>query len=136
MSNEYRPGHRVKELRQKAGLSGYEMASRLGFTQSNFSKLENCKISVNLDVLYKIADILDVRPKDLLDGADKQSALSIEYEDEVVNVRATLVVAKDVERLISLLDQVRERMSIDEAASKDKVVSLRSVPPKAENGGN
>jgi transcriptional regulator with XRE-family HTH domain len=129
------PANRIREHRQRAGLSTTALGDMVGLGQSAVSRIETGSNTLTIDVMYRIAAALNVLPKDLLEGSDKQSTLSIEYEDDIVNVKATLVEAKDAERLIAHLERVRERMGAEEAARKDKVVPLRSVPPKSENGG-
>ncbi|MBS4173517.1 helix-turn-helix transcriptional regulator [Bacillus sp. FJAT-49736] len=49
-------------------MSQEDLANKLGVTKSYISKLENEKTPISLDTLGKIADILDVDPKDLIDN--------------------------------------------------------------------
>jgi transcriptional regulator with XRE-family HTH domain len=57
---------RIKELRLQAGMSVSELANRLGLTQPNVSKIENSRISVSLDLLFRIADVFHVPVSELI----------------------------------------------------------------------
>lgn len=67
---------RIKELRTQAGLSVSELAARLDLTQPNVSKIENARISVSLDLLYRIADVLGVALMDLIEDTQQRTLLA------------------------------------------------------------
>ncbi|WP_349305565.1 helix-turn-helix transcriptional regulator [Bacillus sp. FJAT-49736] len=61
-------GEKIRFFRNAQKMSQEDLANKLGVTKSYISKLENEKTPISLDTLGKIADILDVDPKDLIDN--------------------------------------------------------------------
>ena len=58
---------RLRELRQALGLTQTELAARARVRRATLSRLENGRVSaINLVVLEKLADLLNVEPGFLL----------------------------------------------------------------------
>ncbi len=53
-------GHKIRELREKAGLNQAQLAEKAGLTQSHISRLENAEHSATNLTLEKIAKALGV----------------------------------------------------------------------------
>ena len=47
-------------------ISQKELADELNMSQRNFSRIENGEVSINLDLINKIAHLLNVNPEELL----------------------------------------------------------------------
>lgn len=63
---------RIKEYRKERGFSYENMAFELGTSPTAYRKLETNQTKLSVERLYKIAEILNVELKDLLDiKADK-----------------------------------------------------------------
>ncbi|CAM1350846.1 helix-turn-helix domain-containing protein [Tenacibaculum insulae] len=62
---------RIKKEREKAGLSQYEFAKRIGLGQSAYQKIEKGKTSLSIFRFYKIAQILGIFPNDLINNGDE-----------------------------------------------------------------
>ncbi len=58
---ELKVGEKIRELREKAGLSLQEMAERTGYSSAVLSQIENHMISPPLGALIKIAKALEVK---------------------------------------------------------------------------
>lgn len=58
--------NRLKELRQKAGLTQSELAYRAGMKQSHIANIENGKRDIDFELAKKIADALGVKPYELM----------------------------------------------------------------------
>ena len=58
--------NRVRELRQKRGLTQVELAERLGVTQTAIYKLETGASDLDTKWMAKISKALDVKPYELL----------------------------------------------------------------------
>ncbi|MES2379357.1 MAG: helix-turn-helix transcriptional regulator [Bacteroidota bacterium] len=56
----------IKERRIRLHLSQSYMARALGITQNAYSKIETAKTKMSLERLYEIAEILNVKPKQLI----------------------------------------------------------------------
>lgn len=53
-------GERIKELRKEAGWSQGELAERVGTDARQVSRYENGRITPSLDVLVRIAEVLNI----------------------------------------------------------------------------
>ena len=72
-------GKRIRDAREQAGLTGEQLADRLGIGQSSISRWENAHYRITLPTLVKIANALDVSLDELIVGA----ARKIEKKDRV-----------------------------------------------------
>lgn len=61
MDERQRIGTRIKELRERKGITQMQLAEKTGYSQSNIWRIENGKYSVGLDILAVIAEALDAR---------------------------------------------------------------------------
>lgn len=61
MTERLRIGARIKELRERKGITQVQLAEKTGYSQSNIWRIENGKYSVGLDILAVIAEALDAR---------------------------------------------------------------------------
>ncbi len=66
--NDYNFGNFVCMLREKNGLTQADVAERLGVTAAAVSKWENGSSKPRVEVLFKLAEILGVRPEELMAG--------------------------------------------------------------------
>ena len=66
--NDYSFGNFVCFLRERQGLTQAELAKRLGVTAAAVSKWENGSAKPRVEVLFQLAEILSVRPEELMAG--------------------------------------------------------------------
>lgn len=59
---------RIKEEREKIGLSQYELAKRIGLGQSAYQKIEKGKTRLDMFRFLKITQALGVYPKKFFDN--------------------------------------------------------------------
>ncbi|TMI73181.1 MAG: helix-turn-helix transcriptional regulator [Bacillati bacterium ANGP1] len=59
-------GWRVRELRQRKGLTTYELAKRSGILRPNISRIESGRHVPSVETLDRLARALGVSPADLL----------------------------------------------------------------------
>lgn len=64
-------GKRIAELRNKMGLSQYELADRLGFSRGKLANYEQGQRQPDYDTLQKIADFFDVTIDYLITGKER-----------------------------------------------------------------
>lgn len=57
------------------------MAFEMGISQKAYSDIENSKVKINLEILTKISDILDIRPSDICSISHK-CGTDDDYEDK------------------------------------------------------
>ena len=80
----------IKKLRIEKGLSQKEMAERLGFGHSNYNKIENGLIELNVSKLYEIADILEVPILRILGGEEFNKLIEFIKKDYEKQIRGGL----------------------------------------------
>lgn len=71
-------GARVREIRQKRGMTQVELGERLGFPQNRVSEIENGSRSPTLVTILRLAIALQCKPSALLtsfDGEDLPTLL-------------------------------------------------------------
>jgi transcriptional regulator with XRE-family HTH domain len=56
----------VKRLRLAAGYSQERLADVAGFHRTYVSQIERCKLNVTIDAMWKLAELLEVDPSELL----------------------------------------------------------------------
>ena len=107
----------VRELR---GLSQENIAARLGIAQNTYSKYETNQTKITVEMLEKIADILEVSPMDLMSQQpaivnfqpNQGTQQSIGHVDTVINnqkeLYEQLVLSKDaeIERMQKIIDRL------------------------------
>jgi len=60
-------GIHVRQIREKKGLSQQDLADDCGITQNQVGRIERAEINTTIKTLVKIANALDVEPKELFD---------------------------------------------------------------------
>lgn len=82
-----RPPNRIRELRQRAGLSQTELGNRVGLTQGQVGHLENGHRNLTLEWMKRIARELGVPVADLLTDEDNPDRLADPERDVVEAMR-------------------------------------------------
>jgi transcriptional regulator with XRE-family HTH domain len=59
-------GQKIKKLRELKNLTQSHLADELGVTQSTYSKMEQGEIEVPYSRLEKIAELLSMKPEDVI----------------------------------------------------------------------
>ncbi|WP_432663729.1 helix-turn-helix transcriptional regulator [Wukongibacter baidiensis] len=62
-------GKKLRELRERKGLTQEELGNILNLTKANISKYENGKLEPNLETLKKVSDLFQVSAEFLLDAS-------------------------------------------------------------------
>lgn len=60
-------GIHVRQLREKKGMSQQDLADDCSITQNQVGRIERAEINTTVKTLVKIANALDVEPKELFD---------------------------------------------------------------------
>jgi len=109
--NEY-VGRRIKEERKKKKLNQKELAQKIGIQNSTLSQYEHGKSEPNQEMLFKIAQALDVNVSDLIpsdyriedNDLDKALKLSKDFELEDIALHKDLM-----EKALSLKGAERDK---------------------------
>jgi len=64
-------GIHIRQLREKKNLSQQDLADDCGIPKSQIARIERAKINTTVKTLVKIANALDIEPKDLFNFSSK-----------------------------------------------------------------
>lgn len=78
--NDYKFGNFVCRLREQRGLTQADIAEELGVTPAAVSKWENGSSKPRVEILFRLAEILGVRPEELIAGHY--------IEEDIINAEA------------------------------------------------
>ncbi|MEM8970994.1 MAG: helix-turn-helix transcriptional regulator [Pseudomonadota bacterium] len=77
--NDIKLGERIRELRQSLGLSGEDLAERMGTSKVQVSRWERGTRRFHLSLLRQIASAIDVAVVDLLYDSESADAIIVKY---------------------------------------------------------
>lgn len=80
-------GQNIRKIRRSKDFTQEYMAFEMGISQKAYSDIENSKVKINLEILTKISDILEIKPSDICsishkcgnDGNDDRYQSLLEY---------------------------------------------------------
>lgn len=73
-------GAQIKALRTAKNLTQEQIAAQLGISRRKYAHIESGAHNISLDILSKIADILDVTVRDITRVADQTPAMACRTE--------------------------------------------------------
>ncbi|WP_300351968.1 helix-turn-helix transcriptional regulator [Chryseobacterium sp.] len=73
-------GQNIRKIRRSKDFTQEYMAFEMGISQKAYSDIENSKVKINLEILTKISDILEIKPSDICSISHKCSG--DDYEDK------------------------------------------------------
>ncbi|MFC7348679.1 helix-turn-helix domain-containing protein [Chryseobacterium zhengzhouense] len=73
-------GQNIRKIRRERDLTQEYMAFEMGISQKAYSDIENSKVKINLEILTKISDILNIKPSDICSISHKCG--NNDYEDK------------------------------------------------------
>ena len=73
-------GQNIRKIRRERDLTQEYMAFEMGISQKAYSDIENSKVKINLEILTKISDILNIKPSDICSISHKCG--NYDYEDK------------------------------------------------------
>jgi len=65
-------GVNIRQLRERKSLSQQDLANDCNITKSQIARIERAKINTTVRTLIKIANALEMQPKDLLSFQNKE----------------------------------------------------------------
>lgn len=87
-------GKRIKALRNAKKFTQEEISKQIGISRRKYARIENGGISITLDILFKIADILEVAVGDITKVLDETF-----IEDDRIELKGT-----STEHIFEMLD--------------------------------
>lgn len=73
-------GKRIKDSRDKKGITQEQFAERIGVSAAYISKIERGKTPISLDRLAEICKILETEPEYIISGANKEATDFLQNE--------------------------------------------------------
>lgn len=58
-------GQNIRKIRRAKDFTQEYMAFEMGISQKAYSDIENSKVRINLEILTKISEILEIKPSDI-----------------------------------------------------------------------
>ena len=137
-------GFKIKNTRRKAGISQADLSEKLGISSSYLNLIESGKRNVNVDLLLKVSDVLNIELKDLSKKEDANlyhDALDLLGDNIFEDLDITNIEVKDLannnpliaKALIRLGDFYKkgnkEIYSKVESISEDNITKFKSSFP-------
>jgi transcriptional regulator with XRE-family HTH domain len=82
--------HKIRRIREIKNYSQEFVAQKLDISPKAYSKLENDETKLSVDRLYQIAEILEVKPEDLMNFDEKMIFYNINNHDNGIVVNKAL----------------------------------------------
>ncbi|WP_312075457.1 helix-turn-helix transcriptional regulator [Chryseobacterium sp.] len=73
-------GQSIRKIRREKDYTQEYMAFEMGISQKAYSDIENSKVKMNLEILTKVSEILDIKPSDICSISHKCG--NDEYEEK------------------------------------------------------
>ncbi|VXC09221.1 MULTISPECIES: helix-turn-helix domain-containing protein [Chryseobacterium] len=73
-------GQNIRKMRRDRDLTQEYMAFEMGISQKAYSDIENSKVKINLEILTKVSNILDIKPSEICSISHKCG--TNDYEDK------------------------------------------------------
>jgi len=121
MDNIYKKiGKRIKELREKAGLSQKEVAIKIGIKRPTISQIENGERKISAEEILEISNLFNVTPNNMLEleeelevVLEKKKDIGVAKPKERINVpQKNLKKFKEV--LLYILNKVGSKSNVGE----------------------
>ena len=106
-------GQKIRQIRKSRHLTQAELASRIGVTQSDLSRMENGEYKVGLDTLFRILQVFEL-------------SMSHFFEESAAETPATSLEAAPFEDWAALPDEIRREVREFIAFKKMQVEKARS----------
>lgn len=68
-------GQRIKRIRRNRDISQFDLAEALGISDITVSRIENGSTAMNILLLMKISDVLEVEVEEILASGEEQQGL-------------------------------------------------------------
>jgi transcriptional regulator with XRE-family HTH domain len=84
---KYSFGEKIRDIREKSGLTLREVAQRIEVSESLISQIERNKVSPSIDTLFSIAEALEVDLDYLFSDYQKKRRVSIVRKDSMKKIK-------------------------------------------------
>lgn len=117
-------GSNIRKIRELKNLKQEYVASQLGITQQQYSEIERNKVDIKESRLREIAQILQVKPEDILSFDEKQ--IFNVYDNQNPTVNGT-VIQHDQAFIDKLIEMERKHYQELIKVKDEEIALLKSV---------
>jgi transcriptional regulator with XRE-family HTH domain len=117
-------GEKIKTLRKQHGLSQEDLAAQVEINPTHLSRLENGRYQPSIEVLRKLAEVLEVSADYLLSGEGEEPA-EVQIRNKPLAERVRLIDSLDeadqqalIQVIDSMLTKHRMRQLLDAGAER------------------
>jgi len=96
-------GRRIKTCRKNAGLTQVDLAEKLGVTDKYISQIECGTSEVSLKRIFKLAELLEIKPEYLISDINPGSG---DYLKSEISEQLNKLTSKKTEFFIELIDLI------------------------------
>jgi transcriptional regulator with XRE-family HTH domain len=128
-------GQKIRQIRKSRHLTQADLASRIGVTQSDLSRMENGEYKVGLDTLFRILQVFELSMSRFFEEPSAASAEvaeetveSVRLEDEADDVTSDLAALPEDSRR-----EVREFIAFKKMQAEARRRGERGEPGESEN---
>jgi transcriptional regulator with XRE-family HTH domain len=112
---------RIRKLREAKGLKQQTMADLLDMSQAAYNKIENAQTSIKVDILVKIAEILQISLDELVKG---ECYTNIQLNNKHANINNQPTFMTDTTELKALYERLLEAEKRIAALKDEKIQDL------------
>jgi len=126
-------GQAIRRLRKQQGLTLAELADRCDSHVGNLSRIERCLARPSLDLLYRLAEALDLSLTDIFSVAEKNQ---LDSQQVALNAAFISLLEEDRQLLLDfaeLLQKRARRPMASVSVGKDALPADKSGSPASEN---
>ena len=110
-------GLEIKILRERLKVSSKDLAQRIGLSQSQMSRLEKGQRRIDIRILQRIAEALEVEPSFFLRSAAEETPLAREQEDSAPSPIAPVIRYDKLGTLVRS-ERRKRHLTVDDLAAK------------------
>jgi len=118
-------GNSIKKIRELKNLKQEYVATQLGISQQQYSEIERNKVDIKESRLREIAQILEVKPEDILTFDDRQVFNIFENQNSTVN--GTFIQNSDQNVTDKLIQQHKEYLNEIIKIKDEEIALLKSL---------
>ena len=132
-------GQKIRQIRKSRRLTQAELATRIGITQSDLSRMENGEYKVGLDTLFRILQIFELSMSRFFEEPDPEPVEPFEDADAPQGAQALIADFQELDE--SAQREVRDFISFKMQQQRKRSVEEPEAPtptdrrPEAEREG-
>ena len=127
--NQKAIGQKIYELRVKSGMSGWDLARKVGMTQAQVSRLENGEQGFRAATLVKFAKVLGVPPVYFFVDGTNTVNMQLDKDLAEKNIKYLKTLRKEIANPVFLrfAEKCADRFKSDRSKLKDMERAIKMV---------